>query len=90
MAHKAKLTVKSVAGYCSAGYEVGETFITDGVTIKGERGQGICLYAIPSLTPYLAAFCRETPESDWINQLNELQCPDSTNTVKFSIERVGE
>ena len=88
MARQARLTVKSVAGYCSAGHKVGESFITDGVTIKGEQGQGICIFAVPSLTPYIAAYCRETPESDWINQLSELQCPDSSNTVKFSIERI--
>ena len=88
MSRQARLTVKSVAGYCSAGHKVGETFITDGVTIRGEQGQGICIFAVPSFTPYIAAFCRETPESDWINQLSELQCPDSSNTVKFSIERI--
>lgn len=90
MAYKARLTVKSVGGYCSAGYKVGDRFVTDGTTIRVEEGPGICLYAIPSLTPYLAAFCRETAPSDWINGLSELQCPDSRNTVVFAVERTAE
>jgi len=88
MAKRARVTVKSVAGYCSAGYEVGDSFITDGVTAQVEKGKGICVFAIPSLIPYLTAYCRETPESDWINNLSQLQCPDATNTVVFSIERI--
>jgi len=87
MAYNAKLTVKSVAGHCGAGCKVGDTFTIDGTTIAGEQGQGICLYAVPSLAPYLTAFCRDTDPSDWINGLSELQCPDSTNAVVFALER---
>ena len=90
MAYKARLTVKSVAGHCGAGYKVGGRFATDGTTIAGEEGQDICLYAFPSLVPYLASFCRETAPSDWINGLSELQCPDSRNTVVFAVERTAE
>lgn len=88
MAPKARLTVTAVKGHCAAGYEVGDRFECDGTTIRGQEGQGICLYAFPSLMPYLAAFCRETAPDDWINRLRELQCPDSTNTVVFAVERL--
>jgi len=40
-----------------------------------------------ALVPYLTAYCRKTPEDDWINMIQELQCPDSTNSVVFSLER---
>lgn len=91
MYKKARLTVKSVGGYCSAGHKVGDSFVTDGVSIQAENGDGrICLFAIPSLTAYITPYCRTTPEGDWINNLSQLQCPDASNTVIFGIERIEE
>ncbi len=84
-----KLTVKSVKGYCSAGYKVGDYFhVKNGIMVEPGKPLGICMYALPAFLPYLTAYCRETSPKDWINSLKELQCPDSTNTVIFSIERV--
>jgi len=83
-----KCTVKSVKGFCSAGYKVGDYFfIRDGVLIEAEKPKGLCMYALPALLPYLTAYCRETPDSDWINRKKELQCPDKDNTVIFGLER---
>ena len=84
-----KCTVKSVKGFCSAGYKVGDYFfIKDGVMIETGNMKGLCMYALPALLPYLTAYCRETPEGDWINMKEELQCPDNTNAVIFSLERI--
>lgn len=84
-----KLTVKSVKGYCSAGYKEGDHFfIRKGIMIEPGKPQGICMYALPALLPYLTAFSRQTPETDWINSVKELQCPDSKNTVVFGLERI--
>jgi uncharacterized repeat protein (TIGR04076 family) len=86
--HKLKITVRSVKGNCAAGYEVGDYYlINDPVIIPG-RPKGLCIYAIPAFIPYLTAYCRETPPDDWINRKQELQCPDSTNTVVFALERL--
>jgi uncharacterized repeat protein (TIGR04076 family) len=83
-----KCTVKSVKGECAAGYKVGDHFvIKDMAMVEAVEPQGICLHALTALVPYLTAFCRNTPEDDWINMIQELQCPDSTNSVVFSIER---
>ena len=49
---------------------------------------GLCMYALPALLPYLTAYCRQTPEDDWINMKKELQCPDNTNAVIFGLERI--
>ncbi len=87
----AKLTVKSVKGYCSAGYKVGDFFnIKGGLMIEAGKPQGICMYALPALLPYLTAYCRETSPNDWINLKQELQCPDSSNTVIFGLERMKD
>lgn len=84
-----KCTVKSVAGYCSAGYKPGDFFvIKDGLMIEGGIPKGICLYALAAFLPYLSAYGRKTDPQDWINMKRELQCPDNDNTVIFSLERV--
>ncbi len=84
-----RLTVKSVAGHCGAGHQAGDSYLTDGTTIQAEKGGGICLYALAGMFPYLTAYCRETPQSDWINSLTQLACPDADNQVIFSVERIG-
>jgi uncharacterized repeat protein (TIGR04076 family) len=87
--YKIKLTVKSVKGNCSAGYKEGDYFfIEDGLMIVPGQPSGLCMYALPALLPYLTAYCRETPPSDWINLKEELQCPDNTNAVVFGLERM--
>jgi uncharacterized repeat protein (TIGR04076 family) len=84
-----KVTVKSVKGHCSAGYKQGDYFIVkDGLMIEAGKPAGICMYALPALIHYLSAYCRETSPDDWINQVQELQCPDSSNTVIFGLERM--
>jgi uncharacterized repeat protein (TIGR04076 family) len=84
-----KLTVKSVKGFCSAGYKVGDYFVVkDGLMIEAAKPRGICIYALPALIPYITAYCRETAPGDWINSKQELQCPDNANAVIFGLERV--
>lgn len=86
-----KCTVKSVGGYCAAGYKEGDHFyIRNGLFIEPGEPKRICMYALPAFIPYLTAFCRETPENDWINMKKELQCPDNDNPVIFSIERIRQ
>ncbi len=84
-----KCTVKSVKGYCSAGYQLGDSFyLKNGLMVEGDQPKGICIYALGGMIPYLTAFCRLTPQEDWINMKKELQCPDNDNAVIFEIERV--
>lgn len=86
-----KITVNSVRGHCAAGYKPGDYFmLKDGLMIEAGKPAGICIYALPAIIHYLTAYCRETSSEDWINQLKELQCPDSDNTVVFGLERLGQ
>ncbi len=85
-----KVTVKSGQGECAAGCKQGGYFtIKEGGVIEQDTSDGICLYALAAMLPYLTAYCRETPADDWINLIEELQCPDSANTVIFGLERVS-
>jgi len=84
-----KCTVKSVKGFCAAGCKTGDYFfIKDGLMIEQGNIKGLCLYALPALLPYLTAYCRQTPDDDWINDKKELQCPDNDNAVIFGLERM--
>ncbi|MFH1083289.1 MAG: TIGR04076 family protein [Pseudomonadota bacterium] len=83
-----RCTVKSIKGECAAGYSVGDYFLVkDMAMIEAGKPKGICLHALTAMVPYLTALCRNTPEDDWINVIQELQCPDSTNSVVFSLKR---
>jgi uncharacterized repeat protein (TIGR04076 family) len=84
-----KCTVKSIRGKCPIGYKTGDHFfIKDMAVIEAGEPQGICLHALTAMIPYLTAYCRKTDKDDWINMIQELQCPDSTNSVVFSLERL--
>jgi len=86
--HKLKITVKSTKGSCAAGYKTGDYFLVKEPSVIAARPEGICMYAVAALLPYLTAYYRQTPPDDWINMKEELQCPDSTNTVVFGLERL--
>lgn len=81
------LEVKEVRGECAAGYKVGDKLVIEEPSIISSESSNVCLYALGALLPYLTALYRDTPEEDWINQIDELQCPDPINTVKFRISR---
>jgi uncharacterized repeat protein (TIGR04076 family) len=84
-----ELTVESVKGTCSAGYRTGQKLFFNDPLIVPQDNTPLCLYALSAMFPYLSAACRQTPPEDWINSTEELQCPDSANTVVFSIKRIA-
>ena len=86
--YNVKCIVTSVKGECAAGYNVGDYFwVKEMAMIEPGKPKGICLHALTAMVPYLTAYCRDTPEDDWINMVQELQCPDSANAVVFRLER---
>ena len=85
--YRVVLEVKEVKGECAAGYKVGDKLVIEEPSIISSESSNVCLYALGALLPYLTALYRDTPQEDWINQIEELQCPDPINTVKFRISR---
>jgi len=81
------LEVKEVRGFCSAGYKPGDRLVIQEPSVLSKESTDVCLYAIGALLPYLTALYRDTPQEDWINQVQELQCPDVHNTVVFKVIR---
>lgn len=82
-----EVKVKSIKGECAAGYKVGDVFTVTDPVVAPRDNCPLCIYALSAMFPYLAAAYRQTAGDDWINQVTELQCPDSTNTVIFTISR---
>jgi uncharacterized repeat protein (TIGR04076 family) len=85
--YKLILEVKEVKGDCAAGYKTGDRIVIEGGSIISRRSSNVCLYALGALLPYLTVAYRKTPKDDWINMVEELQCPDSVNTVVFKVVR---
>jgi len=81
------LEVKDVKGNCAAGYKVGDVIVVEEGSIISRRSSNVCLYALGALLPYLTAAYRRTSKDDWINVVEELQCPDPVNTVVFKVIR---
>ncbi len=81
------LEVKEVRGFCAAGYKPGDRLVIQEPSVLSEKSANVCLYAIGAFLPYLTALYRETPQEDWVNLVQELQCPDVHNTVVFRVVR---
>lgn len=89
--HKVKCTVRSIRGHCSAGYEVGDRFyVREAFIVEPDTPNTLCLHALTAMSTYLTAYARHTDDTDWINRKKEFQCPDSTNSVIFGVERVHQ
>lgn len=84
---KVEIKVKEVKGTCSAGYKVGDLFFVEEPVLVSDGKTPLCLYALSAMLPYITAYCRKTEEQDWINALEELQCPDCKNAVIFALRR---
>jgi len=81
------LEVRGVKGHCAAGYKLGDRIVIGEGSIISRESSNVCLYALGALLPYLTVAYRKTPEDDWINMVQELQCPDPVNTVVFKVVR---
>lgn len=86
--YRVTLKVKEIRGKCPLEYALGEKIVIENGLINLKESDRVCLYALGGLLPYLTVLYRDTPKTDWINQKQELQCPDNINTVLFEIERV--
>lgn len=81
------MEVKEVKGKCAAGYSVGNRIVVEEPCILVNESSNVCLYALGAFLPYLTVLYRDTPKEDWINYVEELQCPDPLNTVTFRVTR---
>jgi carbon-monoxide dehydrogenase iron sulfur subunit len=79
-----KVEVKEIKERCGARHKPGDVFYIMGEgTIEIPKGQRVCIYALNSLFPFLAAKQREEelPDDDWISETELLVCPDPKGVV---------
>lgn len=86
MPYRVTLRVKESRGDCPY-YEVGDKITFQGAEIIKDESDNLCLYALSSMFPYITALTRDTPEEDWINRKESIQCPDDARPVIFQVER---
>ena len=79
-----RVEVIEVKERCGAKHKKGDTFfLRGGGTIEIPAGKRVCLYALNSLFPFLAAKQREDELShdDWVSETEILCCPDPKGVV---------
>jgi len=85
-----KVEVAGVKKRCGAKHKPGDYFLIRGAgMLEVPKGKKVCLYALNSLLPFLAAKQREDelPSDDWIAETKTLACPDPEG-VTFKITTV--
>ena len=88
MPYRIILTVQEARGEQPCGYyKVGDKITFEGAEIMKDESGRLCLYALSSLFPYITALSRDTPQDDWINRKETIQCPDDNRPVIFKITR---
>jgi uncharacterized repeat protein (TIGR04076 family) len=74
--------------YCGA--RVGDYFELRGEMLTLPPGQGMSIYSIASVLPFLAAKQRPTDASDWMTTDAEIACPDPNCPSRLRITRIAK
>lgn len=81
-----KVTVAKVEGPCSR-MKQGTQYHIRNAKLETAQGNGLCIFALGSLLPVLAAAVIKNQEGEGIlDILHEWQCPDPMAKVIFRIE----
>jgi uncharacterized repeat protein (TIGR04076 family) len=73
--------------YCGA--VAGDYFELKGEMLTMPPGQGMSIYSIASVIPFLAAKQRPTDAHDWMTSDAEIACPDPNCPSRLRITRLG-
>jgi len=90
--HKVKITVKSVKGFCSAGYREGDHFFIEGSKLTIPEGNHICIWALQSMMPVFPIFQERDRLADdhWVKQVKQFSCPDPKGLVQYRLELIDD
>lgn len=80
--HKVKVTVKESG--CGR-YKVGDEIFFEGAFINKDKSADLCMVALNAIYPFIYAARRGGSVKTGL-----VQCPDCTECVKFSIERIED
>ena len=79
-----KITLERVEGACS-GCRAGMEFEVRDLKLQLPE-EGLCLFALGALVPNLTAAACSSPDNDFLELINEFQCPDPFAIVRFKVE----
>lgn len=81
------LEVISQQGHCTAGHQVGDVVVFDGLHVQGK----LCIHALYSMLPKVFAM-RYGAQFPWLEDkdVSTHACPDAFNPVVFQIRRAGD
>jgi uncharacterized repeat protein (TIGR04076 family) len=71
------------------GARPGDHFFLRGEMLHLPDGQGISVYSLASVLPFLAAKQRPTHPHDWMTTDAEIACPDPNCPTRLRITRLG-
>ena len=74
--------------YCGA--RPGDHFELRGEMLFLPPGQGISIYSVASVLPFLAAKQRPTDPADWMTTDTEIACPDPNCSTRLRITQLGK
>lgn len=74
--------------WCNA--KVGDYFELRGEVLHLPPDQGMSIYSIASVLPFLAAKQRETHPNDWMSTDAEIACPDPNCPSRLRITRIAK
>jgi uncharacterized repeat protein (TIGR04076 family) len=74
--------------YCGA--KAGDYFELKGEMLTLPPGQGMSIYSLASVLPFLAAKQRLTDANDWMTTDAEIACPDPNCGSRLRIVRTGK
>ena len=84
-----KVTLLKVKGNCSR-CQAGLEFEVRNAKLHLPE-EGLCLFALGALIPNLtASIINAEPEEDFLNLINEFQCPDPFAEVRFKVEPLDQ
>ncbi|MDY7037535.1 MAG: TIGR04076 family protein [Thermodesulfobacteriota bacterium] len=93
--YQIRITVKEIKGECHI-HNVDDTYLVeeDGQSLRLEKGEKICTYALSGMLPLFSALSKELGKEDWMAAETQIyQCPDpgqergGGGTVYFEVKR---
>ena len=86
--YKVRVKVVKMKGKCPY-HKKGDYIEVEDDLLTIPDGKKVCLWSLSALLPFLSAVQREHDEpSDWLSDVDYIQCPDSSVEVLWEIEKI--
>jgi uncharacterized repeat protein (TIGR04076 family) len=83
-----RIIVDEIRGHCTSRWRRGDAYWLRSGRLYIPSGRFLCLYALQSILPFLAAKQRRLEEGDWLKTAGRFLCPDPAGNVILRLEPV--